>query len=147
MIIDRVFNFDIKYNKSHFPIEFALGEDHKSLEIYFNYSPTLVPRETSACQSLECIKRYAPNKINDKNFLDLDTVELVNIITLSLFQEGEYIGVRHSGDLPQLLVISEDRSSLGFLKRKISKGNYTIKLNIHNVLSPVRVKLQVRAEK
>lgn len=144
IIIDKEFNLDIGNTLSHMSIPFRLDRKFDYMNIKLLYNPRLVPKEEAKPLIEQCINRYLTREV-DKDILEeyKESIEIENLITISLFYEGKYIGAWHNKSNNQDIIISEKASSLGFVKTEIKQGNWEAKLNFHSVNTDVEVKFMI----
>lgn len=126
-------------HQTHRKIVLELDHTYQALEINFSYDPQEVPTE----QAKEYIREALPLYNLPETAVD-DFLPLVNLITVSLSYESEYIGCRHNKETKQTIRIAPEQSSLGFIPHEIKAGVWEIQLNLHCVRSEVSVHLDVR---
>ena len=132
---------------THLEIPFELKKDYEKLHFKFLYSPKWVEEERAIMLINEHLNEVIPkeqfSEWGDANrYLPLE-----NLITLSLDYNNQYIGAHHCKDATQNILISNEKSTKGFLKQSVSQGNWSIKMNMHCVQSEkVTLKLQISVE-
>lgn len=121
--------------KTNVPLSFFVEEEFKTLEIQYSYSPKILTDEEKSEKLIkENIRRDAR-----KNYIDYPSwqsfMPLKNLITLSLDSPCGYIGAAHRQAENQYHTISEDFSSVGFVRTKILKGQWVLTLNVHAIVT------------
>ena len=130
-------------------IPFTVPAGTEKLFITYSYSPKNLEDEKKSFELIrENILRDAPEDIeiytDYKKFMPLK-----NLVTLSLDSPSEFRGAAHRHDENQYHEIGEHFASPGFLKGKITEGQWTLSLNIHAVVTDVcscRIKIEGEAE-
>lgn len=116
-------------------IPFSVAEGVKKLIITYSYSPKILEDKE---KSYELIKE---NIIRDggenvEGYKDYEQfLPLKNLVTLSLFSPEGFRGAAHRQAESQLHEISEEAASYGFLKGKITKGQWELCLNVHAIVT------------
>ncbi len=129
-------------NQTHVKLPFIFEKEYDSLTIYFSYTPQIVPEDVAIIAIADALPYYDVASADATDFLPL-----INLITVSLSYEGNYLGCHHNKRIPQFITIAETGSSLGFIPHKAQPGNWEIQLNLHCVCSNVEVQLEVRGVK
>lgn len=121
--------------KTNILLPFTVEEESEKLKINYSYSP----KELGDCErAKELIEKNLRNDTHGDRHLYPDYKEylpLKNLVTLSLDSPSRYIGAAHRQDKDQCHIISEKFSSVGFLKGKIEKGQWTLQLNVHALVT------------
>lgn len=144
IVIYRNFKFDEKDNLTHIRLPFALEKTYNSLKIHLNYSPSRTPDDITRELSIKGEEKYIPKQHQVgaiKEFID--NVILDTKIATSLIQNGYYVGGWHNKCPNQDILISNKKSSLGYKRHAITKGNYELVLSLHSVHCPVEATLLV----
>lgn len=126
----------------HIDFPFVADRNYDKLLIKYAYSPKKYEGDDAFRLAYEAFKEaYGEHEV------DLNDVKqelpLNNHITLSLSKEDKLIGTahRHANDMEIEIGAT---STVGFFPAEITKGNYSITLSCHAVLSEkVMVKLEV----
>lgn len=135
ILLDEKIVLTKENEKTNVPFAFEVKEDFSQLQITYSYSPKILEdREKSRILIEENIRTDA-----GKNFCDYPSWEefmpLKNLITLSLDSPKGYMGAAHRQAESQHHIISEDFSSVGFEKTEITKGKWTVTLNVHALVT------------
>lgn len=121
--------------KTNIILPFTVKEESEKLRITYSYSP----KELSDCErARDLIERNLQNDTHGDRPLYPDYREylpLKNLVTLSLNSPTRYMGAAHRQDKEQCHIISEDFSSVGFLKGRIEKGQWMLYLNVHALVT------------
>lgn len=135
--------------KTNILLPFTVQEDREKLKITYSYSP----KELGDCErARELIEKNLLNDTHGDRELYPEYREylpLKNLVTLSLNSPYGYMGAAHRQDKEQCHIISESFASAGFLKGKIIKGQWTLYLNVHALVTEkctCRVKIEVGGE-
>lgn len=116
-------------------IPFSVAGGVKKLIITYSYSPKILEDKE---KSYELIKE---NIIRDggenvEGYKDCEQfLPLKNLVTLSLFSPEGFRGAAHRQAESQIHEISEEAASYGFLKGKITKGQWELCLNVHAIVT------------
>ncbi len=147
-VLAEKLKFDKKDNKTHIRYNFKLDREYKKIIIKFNYSPSVVPKNIAREVAKRTAEEYIPKDYeNYKMVYDIMAdFRVLNILTLSLSREDEFIGSYHNENNNQELIISEGYSSLGFNKTRIYDGEYILTLSFMNINSEVIGNLLVEVE-
>ncbi len=131
--------------KTNILLPFTVEEESEKLKITYSYSP----KELGDCErARELIEKNLANDTHGDRHLYPDYKEflpLKNLVTLSLDSTSRYMGAAHRQDKDQCHIISEGFSSVGFLRSKIEKGQWTLQLNVHALVTEnctCRVKIE-----
>lgn len=121
--------------KTNILIPFSVEEESERLIITYSYSPKELGDSESAKALIE--ENLLRDTHGGRNFYPdyKEYLPLKNLVTLSLNSPEKYMGAAHRQDREQRHIISEDFSSVGFLKGKIIKGQWTLYLNVHAVVT------------
>lgn len=135
--------------KTNILLPFTVQKDSKKLIITYSYWP----KELGDCErAREFIEKNLLNDTHGDRELYPSYKEylpLKNLVTLSLNSPYGYMGAAHRQDKDQHHIISEGFSSVGFLKSKIIKGQWTLYLNVHALVTEkctCKVKIEVGGE-
>ncbi len=116
-------------------IPFLVPDGVTKLIINYSYSPKILEDKE---KSFELIKE---NLIRDAGeewteYTDYEEfMPLKNLVTLSLYSPEGFRGAAHRQADEQYHEISEDFASVGFLKGKISAGEWKLCLNVHALVT------------
>lgn len=141
IIIDKEYKFDSSFNQTHKLIPFSLDEDYKALEIEFSYGPKLCEGPLTDLAKKEGFEKLKAENLEISDSL-MDS-NILNLISLSVRKDGRFLGNYHNHKSEQEILISKDKSSFGFNRTDISRGDYEIILSFHNILTDVTLKLKV----
>lgn len=130
-------------NKTNLVRRFDVPDNLKTLKISFSYSPkALENREKAIAEIKSCFEKY-----NETMPLKpADCLPVKNLVTISADDENGYRGAAHRQDSEQEHIISEDYASPGFIKGKITQGEWDIILNVHSISCDVDYILKVEGE-
>ena len=142
-------------SKSNRYIPFIVPEGIKKLYITYSYSPKdLEDKDKSYELIRENILRDAPEDID--RYTDYsEFMPLKNLVTLSLtydYPDGLthiFRGAAHRHDKEQYHEIGEKFASPGFLKGKITAGQWSLVLNVHALVTDIctcRIKIEGETE-
>lgn len=136
-------------SKSNRYIPFTVPEGTEKLFITYSYSPKILEDKEKSYELIrENILRDAPEDTD--RYTDYEEfMPLKNLVTLSLDSPTEFRGAAHRHDESQHHEIGEHFASPGFLKGKISEGQWRLSLNIHAVVTDIctcRIKIEGEAE-
>lgn len=132
---------------SHMNIPFKVPSDGEFLYVKFSYFPKyLEDKESSFKQLLTNLEHYAPNKTFSEKDLE-EFLPIKNLLTVSLDSPFGFVGTAHRHTIKQNHTISERKSSNGFLRQKIIKGEWNITISAHLIVTPyVNIDLEVSYE-
>lgn len=121
--------------KTNIKLPFTVEEDSDRLIITYSYSPKELSDGARAKALIE--ENLLRDTHGDRELYPdyKEYLPLKNLVTLSLDSPEKYMGAAHRQDREQRHIISEDFSSVGFLKGKIVKGQWTLYLNVHAVVT------------
>ena len=126
-------------------IPFVLEKDYKKLVITCCYSPKILEDEEKAVRLIkENLERDAGDDSSEYSDYS-EFMPLKNLITLAVESPDGFIGSAHRQAESQRHEIGEDFASVGFVKTKITKGQWTAVLNCHAVVTD-SVKYEIRIE-
>lgn len=129
---------------THKKYNFTLDKNYDKLLVDLIYSPLKVKHKTASKKSREAFFNYVPEiYLTDEMLDEANTINIENFITISVLHDKKYLGCRHNKDAHKTLIISENESSLGYLKHKVEKGNYTIALNFHVIYDIVDLSIKI----
>jgi len=145
LAVQGVLNPEMSKKNIYFP--FGIENKLSQLNIHFDYFPKILEDEEIAQKYLkEAYLKFSPEEKyeeeNAKSFLPL-----LNLVTISLDCNGEYLGAAHRHMNEQNHIISDYFASPGFYKTKIERGIWQIVLNVHAVVTKeCRYNLTVEGE-
>ncbi|NLX83267.1 MAG: hypothetical protein GXZ04_05575 [Clostridiales bacterium] len=138
ILLDQTILFHPEDDKTNHVIPFTLSRDCVKLEFACSYTPKVIQDEAlKRWAVLSNIGRYVP-RYQLPLYQDMyDQVEdLVNLLTLSLDYEDQYLGCAHRHAPIQTHFLSAKQSSPGFLRHHPAAGDYRAVINIHSITSP-----------
>lgn len=148
IIINEKINFTTNDLSTHKNYNFYLDEDYKELHIDFNYSPLDVGRKISETECVKAIMKYVPAEVRSYELLEYArNTNIQNFITVSVVHNKKYLGCRHNKESHKKILISENNSSLGYIKHKIAKGDYTVSLNCHIICTSMNAEIKIEVLK
>ena len=119
-------------------IPFDVPEGVNKLLITYSYSPKILGDKE---KSYELIKENLIRDAGDEWTEHADFEEfmpLKNLVTLALCSsDGSYRGAAHRQADNQYHEISEDFASVGFLKSKITAGQWNLLLHVHALVTDI----------
>ena len=116
-------------------IPFTVPEGVKKIFITYSYSPKILEDKE---KSLLLIKENLIRDAGDEwtEYTDYDEfMPLKNLVTLSLMSPEGFCGAAHRQADSQYHEIGEGFASPGFLKGKITAGQWTLCLNVHALVT------------
>lgn len=131
--------------KTHKKIKFNIEKKIKKLNIEFQYSPKIASEKNYIIEAFKednCEMTLEEALFYKEKYLNEDE-ELKNLVTLSLYNEEEYIGCAHRSSDKQSIIISPEESTPGFKNTKVEKGQWIIVLSVHG-LNTDRVNISVK---
>ncbi len=141
--------------KSNRYIPFIVPERVKKLFITYSYSPKILEDKEKSFEFIrENLMRDAGEDFAEYTDYD-EFMPLKNLVTLSLsfdYPDGirhVFRGAAHRQDDNQFHEIGEDFASPGFLKGKISAGQWSLCLNVHALITDIctcRIKIEGETE-
>lgn len=146
IILDEKLKLDDKDTLTHLRYPFSLDRDYKAIKINLDYDPTNVPREYSLEKLRECVDKYMPEE--DYSQEDRDDIldsEVSNFLTTSLLYEGKFVGAYHNKNNHQEIIVSKDKSSPGYKKFAVKKGDYEFILSMHSSNSKINAHFSLEA--
>lgn len=147
VILEKELKLSQKDHQTNIVIPFQLNQAAEKLVIDFSYDPPVVDEKAARIQIRQALKQFVP-ATEQKKWGNVDRyLPLQNLITLSLTYENQYVGAHHKKDNHQIIIISKQETSKGFVKRTVEAGEWEIQLNAHCIGSEnVTVSLYVRME-
>ena len=131
-------------DKTNIPLTFFVPSGIEKLIIDYEYSPKLLENEAKATELLEkSIEKYLGDEFSAS---PEEFMPVKNLITLSLDENGNYLGAAHRQADRQHHEISEEFASVGFEKSKINSGEWQIVLNVHCCACPVDYTIKITGE-
>ena len=122
-------------SKSTRYIPFIVPEGVSKLCIKYSYAPKILEDEE---KSIELIKENLIRDAGDEwtEYKDYEEfMPLKNLVTLALISPEGYRGAAHRQADSQYHEISEDVASVGFLRGKITAGEWKLCLNVHALVT------------
>lgn len=147
IILEKELRLSEKDHQTNIVIPFQLNQTAEKLVIDFSYDPPEVDEEAARIQIRQALEQFVP-ETDQKKWGNVDRyLPLQNLITLSLTYEKQYVGAHHKKDNHQIIIISKQEASKGFIKRTAEAGEWEIQLNAHCIGSEsVTVNVYVRVE-
>ena len=134
-LLDKKIVLTKENEKTNVPLTFEVEEDFSELQITYSYSPKILEdREKSKELIEENIRTDAGENFSDYPSWE-EFMPLKNLITLSLDSPKGYMGAAHRQADNQHHIISEEFSSVGFERTEITKGQWTLTLNVHALVT------------
>jgi len=147
LLVERELTIRDSDTKTSIAIPFTVPENIKKLFITYSYSPKILEDEEKAKRLIkENILRDAPEDADA--YTDYGRfMPLKNLITLSLNSPEAYVGAAHRQDSEQCHEIGENFASSGFVKCRITKGEWSLSLDVHAVVTGKALcKVKIEAE-
>lgn len=130
-------------DKTNIVHKFNVPDNIKALKIKYEYSPKEVPDRENAIEIIKaCFMEFEEPIIGRPS----DYLPVKNLLTLSLDGGGEYRGASHRQSSKQEIVLSEDEATCGYIKGKITSGEWRAVISTHNISSDVTYTLEVEGE-
>lgn len=122
-------------NKTNIALPFTVDSAADFMKITYSYSPKQLGECERAKELIEeCLLHDTGEFRRDypdwKEYLPLN-----NLITLSLDSPEGYRGAAHRQGCRQEHILSADFASVGFLRGEILKGEWTVTLNVHAIVT------------
>ncbi len=135
------------HSKTNVEIPICIREDHPALLFRVSYSPKSVDDMDLAKKEIEAaLRKYIPEDRREQYGSWENYAPLVSLVTLSLDQNGRYLGCAHRHAPVQKHILSAGYSSPGFYRCPHTAGDWRAVINVHAVVSPeVRYELGVFA--
>lgn len=128
-------------------IPFTVPEGVDKLFITYSYLPKLLEDKE---KSIELIKENLMRDAGDdwKEYTDYDEfLPLKNLVTLSLYSPEGFRGAAHRQADNQFHEIGEKFASPGFLKGCICKGEWSLRLDVHALITDLcTCKIKIEGE-
>ncbi len=135
-ILDQTLILKPENSKTNVPISFILDKDYSSLLFQCRYFPKKVEDlELAEREIIKGIEKYVPQEYRAAYTGWRDYAPLVNLVTLSLDYENEYLGCAHRHAPEQDHMISASHASPGFIPHKAAAGRWKAVLNVHAIIS------------
>lgn len=146
IILDENLKLDDKDTLTHLRYPFSLDRDYKAIKINLDYDPSNVPKESSMEKLRECANKYMPKEdYSQEERDDILNSKIANLLTTSLLYEGKFVGAYHNKDNHQEIIVSKDKSSHGYKKFAVKKGNYEFILSMHSSNSKINAHFSLEA--
>lgn len=132
--------------KTHKKIKFNIEKKMKKLIIEFQYSPRIASEKNCIIEAFKeenCEMTFEESLFYKEKYLNEDE-ELKNLVTLSLYNEEEYIGCAHRSIDKKSIIISPEESTPGFKNTKVKPGQWEIVLSVHG-FNTDRVNISLKA--
>ncbi|MDF2959587.1 MAG: hypothetical protein K0S39_1322 [Paenibacillus sp.] len=124
-------------SKSHITYTLHLHRECRELHVEFAYEPKKLDDEMKAQELImEGLNQYIQDE-HRKSYEDSwrDFLPLQNLLTLSFDDENGFRGAGHRHDPVQHLIISEADASPGLVPGVFPRGQVSIMINIHCVVT------------
>lgn len=135
--MEKIFDTELMLSKidekTHKKFYLDIEKEMSELIIKMEYFPKFT---NNSKDIIEAFNKHRDN-MNDKEFSYFiekylnGEDKLTNLITISLYNEDDYMGCGHRGINKQKIVISKAESTPGFKSTKVNKGKWEIVLSIH----------------
>lgn len=146
IVLDENLKLDDKDTLTHLRYPFSLDRDYKAIKINLDYVPSNVPKESSMEKLRECANKYMPKEdYSQEERDDILNSKISNLITTSLLYEGKFVGAYHNKANHQEIIVSKDKSSPGYKKFAVKKGNYEFVLSMHSSNSKIKAHIKLEA--
>lgn len=146
IILDENLKLDDKDTLTHLRYPFSLDRDYKAIKINLDYDPSNVPKESSMEKLRECANKYMPKEdYSQEDRDDILNSKIANLLTTSLLYEGKFVGAYHNKANQQEIIVSKDKSSPGYKKFDVKKGNYEFILSMHSSNSKINAHFSLEA--
>lgn len=121
--------------KTNVPLKFTVPEGAEKLRISYSYHP----KTMGDCERAKALieENLRKDTHGDRELYPdyTDFLPLNNLVTLSLDDPDSYRGAAHRQDSVQLHEITREKASVGFIKGDIGKGEWTLTLNVHALVT------------
>lgn len=143
VIFEKKGTLTVECDKTNICHKFDVPSGLKSLKIRYSYSPKiLADREKAAMLVRDCFEKYDEKMLTRP----VDYLPVKNLVTISVDENGKYRGAAHRQADRQEHIISENFASPGFVKGKVSQGQWDIVLNVHSISCDVDYEIAVEGE-
>lgn len=133
VLLEKTVHLSTKHDKTNVILPFTVPHDFARLEISIAYSPKYITDPEDVKKAvMDCYRKYLlPEDVPET--VDPSQFRLNNLLTLSLDCNGRYVGAAHRQAPLQFHVISKEKSSRGFWKCKVEKGEWRAMINVHSL--------------
>ena len=146
IVLDENLILDDKDTLTHLRYPFIMDRDYKAIKINLDYDPSDVPKEYGKQSLKECVDKYMPEEdYSQEDRDDILNSKIANLLTTSLLYEGKFVGAYHNKANQQEIIVSKDKSSPGYKKFDIKKGNYEFILSMHSSNSKINAHFSLEA--
>jgi hypothetical protein len=123
--------------RSHITYSFDLRQPVRELKIRFSYHPKRLDNlERSKEIILESIGKYSVSENQELDQAKWESfIPLTNLITLSVDDPNGHRGAGHRHDPDQLLYLSENGASPGFVSGPMIEGMWRVTLSLHGIVT------------
>ena len=121
--------------KTHKKIKFNIEKEMSNLMLEFEYSPKIVSEKNYIIEAFKednCEMTLEEALFYKEKYLNASE-ELKNLVTVSLYNEEEYIGCAHRSLDKQKIIVSLEESTPGFKNTKVRQGQWEIVLSVHGL--------------
>lgn len=123
-------------SKSHIRYTFTLPDEISRLNIDFSYQPKkLLDEERSKTLIQEGMRKFCENPDVKEPDGWKSYMPLYNLLTVSIDDPKGFRGSAHRHTPVQHLFISEDRASPGFVQGGLPKGQWSVTISVHAVVT------------
>lgn len=125
-----------KDTKTNVPLCFFAEHDLQRMEIRFRYFPKALADVELAHRYIdEGMAKYAPEPYRKGYKSWTEYLPIVNLLTVSLDSPEGYLGCAHRQNPEQVHVLTETKSDYGFIPARLPKGEWTLTVNVHALVS------------
>ncbi len=134
VILQERYQLGERHHQTHIKVPFVVAEAYEYIMIQFSYGPQIVYTEEAKPYLEQAVLRYfTPEEQTEGNWQNF--LPLVNLLTLSVSQEGHYLGCYHHKAATQEIYLSAKTSSLGFERVSPTPGFWELQISLHCMLS------------
>ena len=133
-VLEKRIRLTPENEKTNILLPFAVEKSDKMI-ISYSYSPKHLGDSQRARELIE--ENLLRDTHGDRDLYPdyREFLPLCNLVTLSLDSPYGYMGAAHRQDSQQKHIISEDFSSVGFVRGKIEEGEWILYLNVHDLVT------------
>ncbi|MDV4152045.1 hypothetical protein R0131_14545 [Clostridium sp. AL.422] len=128
---------DESYNRSHIIHKFKLSKECNSIKIIFEYNPKFIKNDIKAKEIIQStIDKQVVGIEKEKEINNWQAYKkLKNLLTLSIYDAIGFRGAAHRQDQHQEHIIRKNDASPGMIEGIIPKGEFTIKVSAHAMVT------------
>lgn len=148
LILDFRRSFDRKSNKTHFPLEFKVEREISQIMITLIYNPKRATAESDLrLATMNGIDGATEDSEEAFRFVTENDIPIHNLVSISLFKDGEYLGCGHRHDMTSIVRIGRKGVTNGFILPENMIGDYRTVLSFHGLFTEsLDVELTVEVE-